>query len=134
MKLSLQQWYPAPAAKVFRMWSDLEKVRLWFGCGPDQLWDVHTWECSAGGRIHVSMSIEGRVIEVKGEFLRVEEPHLIEYRWDRDEIVEVRLQEEESGTLLKLTHRAIPSRERQQVQQQGWTQCLRNLSGAVERA
>ncbi len=129
--LKLEQHYPSPPEVVFEAWRDIDKVRRWFGCGPGQLWTVHTWDCRRGGRLHVSMDIQGRTIEVEGEFLVVDSPRRLEYRWTQSEVVEVHFSATERGTHLQLFHRGLAQQSDRAIRDGGWTYCLSSLGRFV---
>lgn len=132
LELRLEQRYPSRPEKVFEAWADIDKVRRWFGCGPGRLWTVHAWDCRVGGRLRVSMEIEGQSIEVDGEFVAVEPARCLEYRWGNDEVVRVEFHADEGGTLVQLFHRGLKDDDDRAVRNGGWTFCLSSLGRFVE--
>jgi uncharacterized protein YndB with AHSA1/START domain len=128
--VSLQRDYPYPPERVFRAWTDVELLRQWFGCGPGMLWRVHDWDVRPGGAIHVSLDFDTGPYEVKGEFLVVEPPHRLRYRWADEQIVDVTVEALPTGSRLTLVHTGLSEMERGFVDA-GWTSALDQLAGAL---
>ncbi len=124
--LVLDRHYDTSPQRVFAAWSEIDLVRKWFGCGPGQLWDIHRWDCRAGGELHVSLTLKDRVVEVRGEFLQVTPPHRIVYRWG-EERVEVDIADDGGRTRVRLTHHNLADAADRTVREGGWTHCLDNL-------
>src|SRR5580704_9971595 len=105
--VSLHRDYPAPPERVFAAFTNVELLSRWFGCGPDMLWTVHTWEPRAGGAIYVSLMFEKAAYEVRGEFLEVARPRWVDYRFARDHIVDVTIDPHESGSRVTVHHSGL---------------------------
>lgn len=88
--LFMHRRYEASPERVFEAWTNVELLRQWFGCGPGMLWNVHEWDVRVGGAIRVSLEFDHGPFEVRGEFLVVDAPHHLRYRWSSDQIVDVR--------------------------------------------
>jgi uncharacterized protein YndB with AHSA1/START domain len=78
--LALERDYDAPPAQVYEGWTKVDRLRQWFGCAADKLWNVHVWDARVGGQLHVSLDFDGNPFEVRGEFLIVDPPHRLKYR------------------------------------------------------
>ena len=87
--VTLHRDYPAPPERVFDAFTNVELLSRWFGCGPGMLWTIHTWEPRVGGAIYVSLMFEKGPYEVRGEFLQVDRPRRLRYRFGPDQIVDV---------------------------------------------
>src|SRR5437762_10670151 len=124
--VSMRRDYPAPPEQVFRAWTEIDKLRTWFGCGPGMLWTVHEWDATPGGAIHVSLTFDTGPFEVKGEFLIVDPPHHLRYRWGDDQLVDVRITPHGTGSHLNLVHSGIPTEHRGFVNT-GWTSAVEQL-------
>ena len=124
----LERTYRTTPERVFAAWTDIDKVRLWFGCGPDQLWTIHTWDCRVGGALSVSLTIDDRRVAVDGEFLEVSPPHRIVYRWGESERVEVDIHASDEGSRLELTHHGLADDRDCEIRRGGWTHCLDTLA------
>jgi uncharacterized protein YndB with AHSA1/START domain len=120
--------YAAPPERVFDAWTKVEVLRTWFGCSRDTLWNVHVWDVRVGGKLFVSLDFDGKnPFEVRGEFLVVEPPHRLKYRWGDDEIVEVTIEPRESGSRLHLAHTFPEGKDARSIRTMGWTQSLAQL-------
>jgi uncharacterized protein YndB with AHSA1/START domain len=123
----MERDYAAPPERVFAAWTNVDLLRLWFGCAPETLWDVHVWDARVGGQIHVSIDFNGRPFEVRGEFLVVDAPHRLKYRWSDHEIVEVTIEPRESGSRLLLAHTFPAGDEARSIRTMGWSHSLEQL-------
>jgi uncharacterized protein YndB with AHSA1/START domain len=119
--------YEAPSERVFSAWTDVDTLRLWFGCSSEMLWQIHEWEVRVGGQIRVSLNFGDKTFEVEGAFLVVDPPHHLRYRWDDDQIVDVQIEPCGTGSLLKLEHRWPPTIEDRSMIAAGWTSALDQL-------
>ncbi len=83
----LEREFTAGPEELFNAWIDVRMLRRWFGCGNDQLWNVHEWDVRKGGSIYVSLDFGGKPYEIRGEFLIVDPSRRLRYRWEADETV-----------------------------------------------
>jgi uncharacterized protein YndB with AHSA1/START domain len=118
---SLDRDFAATPERLFAAWTDLATLTRWFGCGDDMLWTVHAWEVRPGGAIHVSLQFPNGPFVVHGEFLEVEAPHRIKYRWNGEESIEVEITPHETGSHMRLTHSNIPDGMDPSILTNGWT-------------
>jgi len=125
--LSIERDYAAPPERVFDAWTRVDLLRLWFGCAPEKLWNVHVWDARVGGEIHVSLDFDGRPFEVRGEFLVVDAPRRLKYRWSDDEIVELTIEPLGSGSRLRLAHTFPAAEEARSTLTMGWSNSLEQL-------
>jgi len=129
----MERYYAAPPERVFEAWTNVDLLRLWFGCAPDKLWNVHVWDVRVGGQIFVSLDFDKHPFEVGGEFLLVDAPRRLKYRWSDNEIVEVTIEPYESGSRLRLTHTYPAGDEARSIVTMGWSHSLGQIgSAAVE--
>ena len=124
--VSFEREYTAPPDRVWAAWTEFDLLTKWFGCGPGMLWNVHEWDVRVGGAIHVSLRFDTGPFEVKGEFLAVEPPRHLRYRWQADQIVDVRMESHGSGTRLRLVHSGLSEEECRFVDA-GWGTALTQL-------
>jgi len=125
--LVFERNYRAPPAKLFLAWTRTELLARWFGCGSDRLWKIHEWDARVGGELHVSLDFDGKPFEIRGEFLIVDAPTKLSYRWGHDEIVEVTIEPHGTGSHLRLTH-TFPLRPgARDILTVGWSASLAKL-------
>lgn len=124
--LTLQREYPYLADRVFEAWTDVRLLSQWFGCGPDMLWTVHEWDVRPGGAIRVSLVFDTGPFEVTGQFLVVERPHRLRYRWQDEQMVDVTIEDWPGGSRLTLVHSGLSEMELPFVTA-GWTNGLDQL-------
>ncbi|MEO1064469.1 MAG: SRPBCC family protein [Actinomycetota bacterium] len=122
--LELDRSYDVSPERLFAAWTDVAVLTTWWGCAEDMLWTVHAWHAVAGGEIHVSLDFDGTPFVVRGEFLVVDEPTHLRYRFGDTEIVDVRIDAEGAGSHLYLTHSELPGDEQHSIVQGGWTHAL----------
>jgi len=125
--LTLERIYEAAPQRVFEAWTQVDVLGLWFGCAPDTFWKVHLWEPRAGGRIHVSLDFDGHPFEVRGQFLIVDAPKRLRYRWSGDEVVEVTFEAHGSGTKLRVAHTFPAGAEARTILTAGWSASIEQL-------
>jgi uncharacterized protein YndB with AHSA1/START domain len=122
--LVLERDYASPPDHVFAAWTDVATLTRWFGCAPGMLWTVHAWEPRAGGKIHVSLEFDSGPFAVEGEFLVVDPPHRLSYRWAQDERVDVTIEPRGTGSHPRLEHTYPGAQEQRDILSGGWTAAL----------
>lgn len=127
----VEREFAVPPAELFAAWTDVSILTRWFGCGDDMLWNVHAWDVRPGGAIAVSLDFGGKPYEVRGEFLVVEPPRRLHYRWNEDQSVDVTIEPRGAGSLLRLEHRWPPTNEDRSMIAGGWTSALEQLQRAL---
>jgi uncharacterized protein YndB with AHSA1/START domain len=129
--LSIQRDYVAAPERVFEAWTRVDLLSRWFGCGPGMLWKIHEWNAQVGGTIHVSLDFDSGPFEVKGEFLLVEPPHHLRYRWSGDQIVDVCIEPVGSGSRVRVEHSGLATDQECAVTDAGWTSALSQLRDLI---
>ncbi len=127
----LEREFAARPEELFNAWTDVTMLRRWFGCGNDQLWNVHEWDVRKGGSIYVSLDFGGKPYKIRGEFLVVDPPRHLRYRWEADETVDVTFEPRGNCTLLRLEHRWEPTEEDRSMINAGWNNALEQLRHAL---
>jgi uncharacterized protein YndB with AHSA1/START domain len=122
----LERRFAHSPARVFEAWTEIEVLCRWFGCGVDMLWNVHEWDVRVGGGLRVSLDYDGTPFVIEGEFLVVEPPHHLQYRWGQ-ETVDVAIMAEGEGCLVTLRHDDIATHELGGFLTGGWTSSLSQL-------
>ncbi|HET6751304.1 MAG TPA: SRPBCC family protein [Actinomycetes bacterium] len=90
-------------------------------------WNVHQWDARVGGAIHVSLTFDSGPFEVKGEFLVVEPPRRLRYRWSGNQVVDVTIEAHGVGSRLRLEHSGLATDEECAITDAGWTSALEQL-------
>ena len=129
--LELVRDYDAPPERVFAAWTDVATLGRWFGCADDRLWRIHAWEVRTGGRIHVSLDFDGKPFVVEGEFLVVERPRRLHYRWQGDQRIEVEIEARGTGSRLRLRHDYPAGGGLRPILTAGWSHSLGALGAAA---
>jgi len=125
----------APPEAVFRALTDPGELARWWG-SPDlyqtEDWKVDlrpggSWSCQA-------RSAEGSS-EVRGQYLAVEPPRLLEYTWEpsweqyRQTVIRCTLEPVPGGTRVSVLHRGFTAEESTRGHADGWTRVLGWLAG-----
>ncbi|MBV9720103.1 MAG: SRPBCC domain-containing protein [Candidatus Eremiobacteraeota bacterium] len=129
-----QREFAVQPEALFAAWTEVSILSRWFGCGDDTLWTVHEWDVREGGAILVSLDFDGKPFEVHGEFLIVDPPRRLSYRWDADQTVNVTIERSGNGSLLTLEHQWPPTNEDRSMLDAGWKNALEQLRHLVEDA
>lgn len=130
--LVFERDYVASPSRVFQAWTRSDLLRRWFGCAPDRLWKIHVWDARVGGRLHVSLDFD-KPFEIRGEFLIVDEPSNLRYRWGPEEIVDVMIEPRGTGSHLRLTHTFPTKPHARDILTQGWSSSLTQLESRSEQ-
>jgi uncharacterized protein YndB with AHSA1/START domain len=125
--LVFERGYRAPPSRLFLAWTRIDLLARWFGCAPDRLWNIHEWDARVGGGLHVSLEFDGKPFEVRGEFLVVDPPSRLTYRWAEDEIVDVVIEPRGMGSHLRLTHTFPSKPDARDILTMGWSTSLTQL-------
>lgn len=123
----LEREYAVPPEELFNAWTDVAILTRWFGCGNDMLWTVHEWDVREGGAITVSLDFGSKPYEVRGEFLTVDPPRRLRYRWQTDQTVDVTIEARRTGSWLRLEHSWPPTDEDRSMLDAGWKSALEQL-------
>jgi uncharacterized protein YndB with AHSA1/START domain len=125
--VAIQRDYADPPDRVYEAWTRVELLRRWLGCGPGMLWTIHRWEVRVGGAIHVSLEFPNGPFVVRGEFLVVDPPRHLRYRWHGDGIVDVTIEPLGSGSRVRVVHSGLANDEECIATNGGWTNSLEQL-------
>lgn len=133
--LNIERSFDAPVERVFEAWTSEEVLRRWLH--GMRGWETPTAEVDlrVGGRIRIVMrdASDGAEAGATGEYRVVEPPHRLVFTWvwddqpERPQLIELELFEREGKTTVVMTNSSIPSDERWESQQRGWTVCFDNL-------
>ena len=125
--VTLTRSYSAPPTKLWAAWADVDLLSKWWGCGPNMLWNVHTWDFQVDGEIHVSLDFDGNPFEVKGQFRELDEPHHIAYDWQDGQVITVTISPDGDGSTMTIEHGGLPGEEMVQIVTRGWSSAVEQI-------
>jgi len=133
--IEIRRRLPAPIAEVFRWWTEPELLREWMtpvGTVEAEV-DLHV-----GGRLHIVMRGDGRVIEHTGEYLEIDSPRRLVFTWvspytgSVPSVISVELHAAgDDMTDLRLVHAGLPDAAAR-FHQGGWGAMLDRLGGRLQ--
>jgi len=118
--IELERRIAAPPATVFAYFTDPERYLLWQGVAAEL-------DPRPGGVFRVTQNDSGYI--ARGEYLEVEPPTRVVFTWGWEGIdgllpgastVEVVLEADGEGTILRLRHSGLPSDTACQIHSYGW--------------
>jgi len=127
----------APPEVVFRALTDPAELRTWWGS--PELYRTDDWKVDLrpGGRWSCQARSPQGDAEVRGEYLAVEPPRLLEYTWEpsweqyRRTLIRCTLEPIAGGTRVSIVHRGFPSDASARDHAEGWRRVLAWLEGRV---
>ena len=131
----LTRHFHASPEAVFAAWTDPELLRQWY-CPNPSLAVTFSGTVATGEEYALGM---GEGYTVRGVYLTVEAPHLIEFTWQWDgeekpSVVRVEIDRTEDGTTrLRLTHRDLPGDADATGHGEGWDLSLNRLVLLLDR-
>ena len=136
--LTVRRVVAATPDRVFEAWTDPEQLSSWWG--PSHVTCTHAEvDARAGGayRLHNQLP-DGSLIVIRGEFLRCEPPHHLEYTWwvspgsqTEAERVTVQFNSHPVGTEVVVHHEQIADPAVARSHEQGWLGCFDGLAEFV---
>jgi uncharacterized protein YndB with AHSA1/START domain len=126
--LEVRRGLPAPVDVVWHALTDPVAVAAWFW--PPRFDTAVAVDLRVGGRYRIDGSAAG--IAVSGEYLLVDPPHRLDFRWQWDgepeqTTVSLLLQESGHGTALVLRHVGFAEEATRDQHDLGWSDCLDRL-------
>lgn len=126
-KLEITKRLPAPAAQVFRAWTEPQMISEWFA-PPPMTATVSQLDARPGGAFRIEMSDpSGPTYVVTGTFREVQNNArlVFSWRWEGSEgpetVVTVQLNPQGEKTELTLTHEGFPTAELRDQHVHGWS-------------
>ena len=126
----MERRFAHPPERLFEAWTKTDIVGQWLGCGADMLWHIHQWDVRVGGGLKVSLDYDGVPFVVEGEFLEVERPRHLKYRWGK-ETVDILIEPDGGGCRVTLRHEDVETGELGGILKDGWTFSLSLLEGTL---
>lgn len=135
--LTIRRHFKAPPDKVFRAWTEPDKLTRWFGPQTIEIVRAET-DLRPGGRwVIVGRSPDGEEHHVSGVYRELVADQRLVFTWawrstpERQSLVTIDIRADGDGSMLTLTHEQFfdePARDRHQV---GWTASLDKLERAL---
>lgn len=105
--------FEASPARVFQAWTDAGTAAKWLFRTPESVAVRAETDAQAGGEFIFVEDREDERIMHAGEYLKVEEPHALDFVFSLDHFrttneINVRFRPASAGTLLTLTHKLDP--------------------------
>jgi uncharacterized protein YndB with AHSA1/START domain len=132
--LTIKRHIKAPPAKVFKAWTDPEKIALWFG-PPGSKVVESKFETRVGGAFMVfCVGATGDEFYVSGTVKEAVADRRLVYTWawrgtpDRVSLVTTEFKPDGDGTLMTLTHEQFFDEAARDRHKQGWEFALDNLA------
>ena len=136
--VSIERTFDASAEDVFDAWTSPEVMRRWLHCGPD--WETPAAEVDLriGGKVRVVMRRpDGTEAGMGGEYTLIDRPHRLVMTWTFDDdpsneqLIELSFTEAEGSTTVRMINSRIPTDERRDGQDEGWSGCVDELERAL---
>jgi uncharacterized protein YndB with AHSA1/START domain len=129
----------APAERVFEALVDpQQRVKWWGREGRFQATHMESDLRPGGAWLMRGIGEEGKHFTVRGEYLSIERPRLLEFTWLPDwqqdaplTLVRFELEEKDGSTRVRLTHSGHPS-DRSRESHRGWPEILARLQAYAE--
>jgi uncharacterized protein YndB with AHSA1/START domain len=138
----LERTISAPREVVFDAWLTADVLKLWWPAGSDWETPIAEVDPRVGGKLRLVMrSPDGEEFGGTGEFIEIERPERLVYRWTWDghgahegtNLVEVEFRDPgDDTTVVVLTNRGLPDEEAKRAHREGWETSLDNLERVLE--
>ncbi len=133
-RLQFRRVLPAGREHVFRLWTEPESVKLWFGGLDTKVVQVDI-DLRAGGQYAITVEGEEGPSTVRGEFVVVEEPERLVYTWRMESggtelpetTVEVTFNDLGERTEVLLVHAPFTEPKVRDLHAAGWEACFAGL-------
>jgi uncharacterized protein YndB with AHSA1/START domain len=130
--LTIKRRFNAAPDKVFKAWTDPEKMSRWMG--PANVTAVRaTTDMRVGGRYHITMVVPNDQHDVGGVYREIVPNEKLVFTWawkstpERESQVTITLKPDGAGTLMTLTHEQFFDEDARDRHNAGWTGTLDKL-------
>ncbi|MCI0372191.1 MAG: SRPBCC domain-containing protein [candidate division NC10 bacterium] len=134
--LHLTRTFAAPREKVFRVWTDPEELKKWWG---PEGYATPTAEVDlrVGGKYRLGMMKlpKGEIFYLSGTYREVRPPERLVYTWVwegsqelGETLVTVEFRAQGRGTEIHITHELFPTAKAREDHEKGWSSCLDRLA------
>jgi uncharacterized protein YndB with AHSA1/START domain len=137
--LRMERTYDAPAQAVFDAWTSEEVMRRWWHAGHDWETSEATVDLRIGGAVRVVMRDPHKDARYGGGgvYTEIDPPRRLAFTWiwddypDREQLIEIDLEERDGATTLRFTHSNLWSEEAVRDHEDGWGKVFDNLGQAL---
>jgi uncharacterized protein YndB with AHSA1/START domain len=132
--LTIKRRFKAPPEKVFRAWTDPERLNRWMG-GPEIATARAETDVRVGGRYRVVMQKAGdsEQHDVSGVYREVIPNERLVFTWawkttpERESLVTITFKADGDGTLMTFTHEQFFDEDARDRHQHGWNGSFEKL-------
>lgn len=129
--LESNRFFPVCPDRVFEAWTKASELKLWWG-PPDVQCTHASMDIRVGGNYRIANKLpDGSTLWIEGTYQQIEKTKLLVFTWKiasgPDELVTVRFDAQDGGTLVRVTHERIHTDELRTRHLQGWQGCLNGL-------
>jgi uncharacterized protein YndB with AHSA1/START domain len=131
--LTIKRRFKATPEKVFKAWTDPEKIKRWMGPGEIKTIRAEN-DVRAGGRYRIVMLTPGgEEHDVGGVYREVRANEKLVYTWawkstpERESLVTVTFKPDGDGTLLTISHEQFFDEAARDSHQGGWNGAMEKL-------
>ena len=133
--LTLKREYAAPPEKVWRAWTDPQKLKQWWSPGPGEGVSLAELDVRVGGRYRICFGgADGNAHECAGVYREVVEPKKLVFTWswprttpDRISLVTIQFNPKGRGTEVVFRHEQFFDETVRDNHKKGWTSLLDKL-------
>jgi uncharacterized protein YndB with AHSA1/START domain len=133
--LKLVRHYAVAPEKVWRAWTDPQKLKRWFGPQPGDVVTLAETDLRVGGRYHIMFTqADGEVHDVSGVYQEVVPNRKLVFSWawistpERVSQVTITLTSAGSGTDMEFVHERFFDQKARDGHNQGWTMGFEKLA------
>jgi uncharacterized protein YndB with AHSA1/START domain len=138
--LTAEIFIVAPRERVFEALADPKQATRWWGAADRYHMAEFQMDLRVGGKWSMNgVSSKMGAVNVRGEFVEIDPPRRLSYTWisswmPQDSTVVWELEQQNNGTLVKLTHRGFAGNaEQAQNHSIGWSMVLGWLEAYAAR-
>jgi uncharacterized protein YndB with AHSA1/START domain len=135
-ELTITRSFAAPAALVFKAWTQAEHLARWFGPRSHPAREVNVDFCEGGAWRACLVSPEGNDIWVGGRYREISPPDrlVLTFAWEStgfETVVTIRLEERGNRTLMHFHQTPFASTESRDSHNGGWSSAFDRLAALV---
>jgi uncharacterized protein YndB with AHSA1/START domain len=131
--LILKRAIPAPREKVFDAWTTPELIAQWFCPGENYSVAIAEFDLTVGGAFRLGIrDPKGDIRIATGIYIEIQKPEklVFTWSWDHDPMntrITLTFHKVGDSTELVLKHELLPTPEKRDDHEKGWSGCLQHL-------